>query len=196
MSMMEEVERMQRIVEGLLLLSKADDHKLPLTKENISIYRFLESIAEDAEILAADKGLHFEKKLDESARDVYVNADPTFLYQVLMNLLDNAFKYTPKSGIVRLFLNNRENSVLFGVQDSGPGIAPEDQKKIFRRFYRTEHARAHQGAEHTARSLGLGLAITKSIMEAHGGSINVESELGKGAKFIASLPSLHSEVKI
>ena len=103
--MMEEVERMQRIVEGLLLLAKADDHRLPLTKKDISIYEFLESIAEDAEILAADRGLQFEQKFEDASKDIHVNADPTFLYQVLMNLLDNAFKYTPTGGKVKLFLN-------------------------------------------------------------------------------------------
>ncbi len=187
-SLMEEVERMQRIVDGLLLLAKADDHRLPLTKANISLYNFLDSIAEDAEILAIDRGLQFVRKLDKNANEVHINADPTFLYQVLMNLLDNAFKYTPQGGTVTLFLNKAEDSVLFGVEDTGSGIASNDLKKIFRRFYRTEQARAHLGTEQTARSLGLGLAITKSIVEAHGGSIRVESEIGMGSKFIVELP--------
>ena len=187
-SLMEEVERMQRIVEGLLLLAKADDHRLPLAKEHIALYRFLASISEDAEILAVDRGLKFERKLDSDTQEIHIDADPTFLYQVMMNLLDNAFKYTPSGGVVRLFLNASDHSVKFGVEDTGSGIAENDLKKIFRRFYRTEHARTHQGAEHTARSLGLGLAITKSIVEAHGGNITVESELGKGSKFIVELP--------
>jgi signal transduction histidine kinase len=187
-SMMEEVERMQRIVEGLLLLAKADDRKLPLSKENISLYNFLESIAEDAEILAADRGLDLQRKFDGNAINVHIDADPTFLYQVLMNLIDNAFKYTPSGGTVWLFLNRTETSVFFGVQDNGPGIDPKDLKKVFRRFYRSEEARAHHGAEHTARSLGLGLAITKSIVEAHGGTIHAESTLGKGSTFIIKFP--------
>jgi len=187
-SMMEEVERMQRIVEGLLLLAKADDHRLPITRKQISPYKFLSSIAEDAEILASDRGLHFEQKFDQSSKEIEIGADPTLLYQVLMNLLDNAFKYTPQGGTVRLFLENTEHTVTFGVEDTGLGISTNDLKKIFRRFFRTEQARAHQGADHTARSLGLGLAITKSIVEAHGGTINVESELGKGSKFIIELP--------
>lgn len=188
-SLMEEVERMERIVEGLLLLAKADDHSLPLSKEHISLYQFLDSIAEDAEILAADRGLHFEKKFAAAAKGIHIDADPTFLYQVLMNLLDNAFKYTPRGGTVRLFLNKFADAVSFGVEDTGSGIAPNDLKKIFRRFYRTEQARAHHGAEHTARSLGLGLAITKSIVAAHGGTISVESEIGEGSKFIVRFPA-------
>ncbi|MDP4220657.1 MAG: ATP-binding protein [Bacteroidota bacterium] len=189
-SLMEEVERMQRIVEGLLLLAKADDHKLPLRKENVLLSRFLESIAEDAEILAADRGLHFQRQFDENAKEIRLEADPTFLYQVLMNLLDNAFKYTPSGGMVRLFLHRSDGMAKFGVEDTGSGISPEDLKKIFRRFYRSEQARAHQGAEHTGRSLGLGLAITKSIVEAHGGNITVESQVGKGSKFTVGLPIL------
>ncbi len=195
-SMMEEVERMQRIVEGLLLLAKADDHRLPIMKEPISPYTFLTSISEDAEILASDRGLHFERKFDDNTQKIYINADPTLLYQVLMNLLDNAFKYTPQNGTVTLFLKKNDHSVSFGVEDTGPGIASDDLKKIFRRFYRTEQARAHQGAEHTARSLGLGLAITKSIIEAHNGLINVESKIGKGSKFIVELPIFPNSIGV
>jgi signal transduction histidine kinase len=187
-SMMEEVERMQRIVEGLLLLSKADDHRLPIAKHEINIYDFLNSISEDAEILAGDRGLQYEKIFADHTEDVQINADPIMLYQVIMNLLDNAFKYTPAGGSVKLFLQRNETAISFGVEDTGGGISPHDQEKIFDRFYRTEQARAHLGAEHTARSLGLGLAITKSIIEAHNGTITVESEIGKGSKFTVHIP--------
>ncbi|MEP7233691.1 MAG: ATP-binding protein [Ignavibacteriota bacterium] len=187
-SMMEEVERMQRIVEGLLLLAKADDHRLPLSLKMISPTEFLGSIAEDVEILASDRGLRFVRAFEKDMGDVLINADPTLLYQVLMNLIDNAFKYTPNGGTVRLLLERNANSVIIGVEDTGPGIAEADLTRIFLRFYRTEQARAHEGSEHTARSLGLGLAITKSIIEAHAGTIEVESILGVGSKFIVTLP--------
>ncbi len=185
-SMTEEVERMQRIVEGLLLLAKADDRRLPLELERIDLSEFLHSISEDAEILAIDRGLAFKTQI--SNNDIVVNADRTRLYQVMMNLLDNALKYTPKSGVVTIFLDGDQSQARFGVADNGKGIDKEESSKIFQRFYRTESARSHQGEEYVARSLGLGLTIVKSIIEAHNGTITVESEPGKGAKFIIALP--------
>ncbi len=186
-SMTEEVNRMQRIVEGLLLLAKADDQRLSLELEEFDLSEFLSSIAEDTEILAADKGLEFVS--DILAGPVLVRADKTKFYQVLMNLVDNALKYTPAPGTITMYLYRKHNAVVFGVKDTGKGIAPEDQEKIFQRFFRTEEARSHRGAEYVARSLGLGLAIVKSIVEAHGGTITVESALDKGANFIITLPA-------
>lgn len=185
-SMSEEVERMQRIVEGLLLLAKADDRRLAFEAERFDIAAFLHSIAEDAEILAADRELSFESDIQTDV--CMVVADRTRLYQVMMNLFDNALKYTPRGGKVSIFLANEGGSVQFGVADTGKGIAPEDLEKIFLRFFRTEEARSHQGAEYVARSLGLGLALVKSIVEAMGGSIAVESTLGQGSKFTVTLP--------
>jgi signal transduction histidine kinase len=188
-SAMEEVDRMQRIVEGLLLLSRADDHQLPLELETIEIYQYLDSLREDGEILAEDRGLQLIGRFDEHARTKRISADTTRLYQVVMNLLDNALKYTPAGGKVTLFLNSDDHQVRFGVADTGIGISKDDLPKIFRRFYRTDEARTgpHGDAE---RSLGLGLAIVKSIVEAHGGTIAVESEVGKGTKFTITMPAV------
>jgi signal transduction histidine kinase len=188
--MMEEVDRMQRIVEGLLLIAKAEDNRLPLDKESLSIYSFLDSIAEDAEILSADRGIEFAKDFDPAAHESRVELDKIKFYQVLMNLVDNALKYTPRGGKMTMFLRKDETNVFFGVSDTGPGIAPEDIPKVFQRFFRSEQARSHAGDEYTARSLGLGLAISRSIVEAHSGRITVESELGKGTKFTVNLPIL------
>ncbi|HET9137077.1 MAG TPA: ATP-binding protein [Candidatus Kapabacteria bacterium] len=185
-SMTEEVARMQRIVEGLLLLAKADDHRLTLELETFDLAEFLRSIAEDAEILTIDRELTFHSKIVSD--QAIIRADKTKLYQVIMNLFDNALKYTPKGGEVTMFLERSGKEVRFGVSDSGKGIALEDQDKIFQRFYRTEEARSHRGAEYVARSLGLGLAIVKSIIDLHQGQIEVESEPGKGSKFIITLP--------
>ncbi len=186
-SAMEEVDRMQRIVEGLLLLSRADDRQLPLELQSIEIYRYLDGLLEDGEILAEERGLQLVKQFDEAARTKKIKADPTRLYQVVMNLLDNALKYTPAGGKVTLFLTSIDHQIRFGVADTGIGIAKEDLQKVFRRFYRTDEARTgpHEDAE---RSLGLGLAIVKSIVEAHGGTIAVESEVGKGARFTITMP--------
>jgi two-component system sensor histidine kinase ResE len=187
---MEEVERMQRIVEGLLLLSRADDRQLPLQREEVNIYDYLEALGEDGTILAEERGLTLTCEFDPRAKNKRVYVDTTRLYQVIMNLLDNALKYTPHGGSVTIFLDNADHEVRFGVADTGIGIAKEDLEKIFRRFFRTDEARTgpHEDAE---RSLGLGLAIVKSMVETHGGSIGVESELGHGSRFTITMPSVN-----
>jgi signal transduction histidine kinase len=185
-SMTEEVERMQRIVESLLLLAKADDRRLPLERERIELNSFLQSISEDAEILAADRGLTFHTSITPEA--LAISADRTRVYQVMMNLLDNALKYTPRGNEISIFLEREGNAAAFGVSDSGKGISADELEKIFLRFYRSEEARSHQGQEYVARSLGLGLALVKSIVEAHGGTIKVESALGNGSRFIVTMP--------
>lgn len=188
-SLMEEVERMQRIVEGLLMLSRADDRRLPLAREAIHIYDYLDSLREDAAILAEERGLALDGRLDEQARSKKISADPTRLYQVVMNLVDNALKYTPAGGKVTLFLYGTDHEVRFGVADTGIGIPKEELPKIFQRFYRTDEARTGPYGD-GERSLGLGLAIVKSIVEAHGGTIGVESGLGKGTRFTITMPVL------
>jgi signal transduction histidine kinase len=189
-SLMEEVERMQRIVEGLLLLSRADDRQLPLHREEIALYDYLGSLGEDATILAEERGLTLNCAFDPHTKTKCVFVDSTRLYQVIMNLLDNALKYTPAGGSVTLFLNSRDHEVRFGVADTGIGISREDLPKVFRRFYRTDEARTgpHDDSE---RSLGLGLAIVKSIVEAQDGTIAVESERGRGTRFTITMPSVN-----
>ncbi|MEO6939707.1 MAG: ATP-binding protein [Candidatus Kapaibacterium sp.] len=186
-SLMEEVERMQRIVEGLLLLSRADDKQLPLHKEPIRIYDYLTSLVEDGEILADERGLTLVSKFADDARNVVLNVDPTRLYQVVMNLLDNALKYTPRGGTVTMFARRSGPTLMFGISDTGMGIDAKDLYLIFRRFYRTDAARTGP-REMGERSLGLGLAIVKSIVEAHDGTIEVESIKATGTTFTISLP--------
>ncbi len=185
-SLMEEVERMQRIVEGLLLLSRADDRRLALEREPVVLYDFLSSLAEDGEILAEASGLELIKQLDDDCRGLTVSIDPTRFYQVVMNLLDNALKYTP-TGAVTMFLHAEGERVICGISDTGMGIGASELPKIFERFYRTDAARSGPN-EMGDRSLGLGLAIVRSIVEAHNGTIEVESEPGRGTTFTVKLP--------
>jgi len=190
-SLMEEVERMERIVEGLLLLSRADDHKLPLDRHPLAIYEFLQSLAEDGEILAESRALELIRNFDVSTKRIMVLVDSTFLYQVIMNLLDNALKYT-HVGTVTMFLRKDGERVAFGVSDSGIGIAPQDLPRVFERFYRADAARA--GGQDGHRSLGLGLAIVRSIVEAHEGSIDVTSEVGRGTTFTIRLAQYYPAI--
>ncbi len=113
-----------------------------------------------------------------------VSADPERMIQVLGNLVGNALRYTPPGGCIVLSARRRSAMVAMTVQDHGPGIPPDVLPHIFDRFYRGDSARSQQDAES-----GLGLAIAKSITEAHGGKIEVQSELGQGSAFTVLLPA-------
>jgi two-component system phosphate regulon sensor histidine kinase PhoR len=108
-----------------------------------------------------------------------VRCDCARIESALFNLLDNALKFTPAGGAVEIGAQQADEGVRLWVQDSGPGIAPEDQERIFERFYRGPHA----GAE----GVGLGLAIVRSIVQAHGRHVTVESEPGAGSRFVIHL---------
>ena len=101
----------------------------------------------------------------------------------MLNLVNNAFRYTPEGGTVTIVAKQEDNSLLFSVQDTGMGIAPEDVERIFDRFYRTDRSRDRESG-----GSGLGLAITKALVEAHGGQIKVASQLNVGTTFTVMLP--------
>ncbi len=110
--------------------------------------------------------------------------DEERLVQVLGNLVSNALRYTPKGGQIIVEAKHSDDSVLLSVQDTGIGITAEDLSRIFERFYRVDQSRRQNEGES-----GLGLSIARSIIEAHGGIIAVESEMGSGTKFTITLPS-------
>jgi len=115
--------------------------------------------------------------------DLLVLADPDRLERILTNLLSNALKYSPPESEVVVTMARRGEQVVTSVSDRGQGVGPEEMGNLFRRYYRTEAAQARQGG------LGLGLYVTKGLVEAHGGQIWVESELGKGSTFSFTLPA-------
>jgi len=113
-----------------------------------------------------------------------IEVDPGRMTQVLTNILDNALHHTPEGGKITLSAKERNDQVELAVQDSGPGLKPEDLDRIFERFYRTDASRQREADGGS----GLGLAIAKSIVQAQGGQVSAESEAGKGLKVIVSLP--------
>jgi signal transduction histidine kinase len=112
-----------------------------------------------------------------------VEADPVQMVRLWTNLISNAVKYTPPGGTIRITLGEQGRWAIGTVEDTGIGIGPEDQKHIFEEFYRTEQAK-----EMEPQGTGLGLTLVKQIVEGHGGTIEVESELGKGSLFRFRLP--------
>ncbi len=173
----QESERMSRLVNDLLLLAEADIEEQSVHLQLIDLDDVIREVYHSSLVLSGDK----VTVVLEHADPVSVCADPDRIKQLLLNLLDNAVKFTPKGGTVSLSLRAERSVARIEVSDSGVGIPPEEQDAIFQRFYRVEEARSKRGS-------GLGLAICSWIVSVHSGSIEVRSEPGKGSTFTVRLP--------
>ena len=174
----DEIERMSRLLGDLLLLARADTGGLPLRHEPVELDNVLFEVYR--QISRIEKPVSVELT---SVDQVVILGDEDRLKQLLLNLVDNALKYTPPGGTVRLSLSKDKGWAQLVVSDTGIGIPPEDLPHIFERFYRVDKSRARaQGGS------GLGLAIAKWIVQAHGGGIQVESTVGQGTTFTVTLP--------
>jgi hypothetical protein len=176
---LEECDSMNKLVEDLLILSRLDNQRLVMNPEHIDLNGFLPELGVQIQKLAGQKEVNFQIT---SASGV-VLADPVRLKQVLLILLDNAFRYTPKGGLVELSSHENGTFVDVVVSDTGTGISPEHLSHVFERFYKVDNS---SGLEY--RGSGLGLSISKSLVEAQSGKIRLESEMGKGTRAIVSLP--------
>ena len=178
-----EAERTTALIEQLLSLARADSGREALHMEPVDLRQTLGKVVEGWQQVGAIRNLQFSASID--ARDVCVLGDEAALRRLADILLDNAFKYTPSPGSVRLALERKGDSVVMSVQDSGVGIAAEEQGKIFERFYRVDKARSREQG-----GAGLGLAIAQWIVSQHHGSIAVQSSSGDGATFRVELPMI------
>lgn len=177
----EEVDRMIRLVGSLLTLARADAGQIPITLEPVSLPDVVGAAIEQVQPLASRRGVDLQLS---SSRPVTLRADDDLILQLLLNLLDNAIKYTAAGGQVTVGWNANGREVELWVRDTGSGIAREHLTRLFERFYRVDKARSRaEGGS------GLGLAISRWIAEAHGGSISVESALGRGSTFTVRLPA-------
>jgi signal transduction histidine kinase len=174
------VQELLELVDDLLKLAAAKSEKGLEKREPVSLADVLEKVAPLFQKEAEAKGLAWV--VEVGARPV-VRADPDQMAQVWSNLISNAVKYTPAGGRVRIALEERDGWAIGTVEDSGIGIPPQDLGRIFEEFYRTPQAK-----EVAPRGTGLGLPLVKQILEAHGGSITVESEVGRGSRFVFRLP--------
>jgi signal transduction histidine kinase len=179
-SALEETDRIARLVEGLLLLSRSDAGVLRMDRRPVDLKNQVEEVIGAIRPLALLRSVNLEV---ESLEPVQIMGDPDHLRRLFLNLLDNGIKYTPAGGSVEVSLHKDDRWAYLRIRDSGIGIALEDQEKIFRRFYRAERARSQGGS-----GSGLGLAIAKSIAEVHGGRIQLESAEGQGSLFTVLLP--------
>lgn len=174
----EEADRLYRLVENLLDFSRAEAGALHLSTEPVHLGKLVARVME--EMSAKAVACRFETHIPPGI--LPVEADPVRVEQVLRNLLDNAVKYSPEGGLVDITLESGDGVVRVAARDRGLGISREDQERVFERFQR----RAAPGV--AAQGVGLGLAICRRLVEAHGGSIWVESQPGVGSTFYFTLP--------
>jgi heavy metal sensor kinase len=180
---LDQVNQMTELVDGLLTLARADEGRAPLAVEPHDLAALVADAAETAELLGAETGVSV--RLERPAGPVVLEVDGARIRQLLLNLVTNAVKYTPAEGRVTIGLTDRGPEVALTVADTGVGIAAGDLPHIFDRFWRADVARSRTGERAGA---GLGLAITKWIAEAHGGSIEVQSRPNRGTRFTVTLP--------
>lgn len=179
--MQAEVGHLKRLVDDLRTLSLADTGSLTLDKHEISPQTLLLRVTDIYQLIAEKIEVSLTARIAPALP--LVSVDEERLVQVLGNLVSNALRYTPKGGQIILEARLGVDSVLLSVQDTGIGITAEDLSRIFDRFYRADQSRRQNEGES-----GLGLSIARSIIEAHGGTIEVESEMGRGTKFTITLP--------
>lgn len=174
-----EINRLSRLVTDLLMLSQFD-LGVPLRLQRFDLTRMLSDIYDQAQLLA--KGQHLELATG-TKQPVFYCGDIDRLREVVLNLVDNAVSHTPPGGTVSIGLDQAGNELQIYVRDTGEGIDPEALPHLFERFYRADRSRTRQRG-----GAGLGLAIASAIVEAHKGTITVESQAGKGSLFTVHLP--------
>jgi signal transduction histidine kinase len=179
--MHDEAQQLQRLIEDLRTLSLADAGELPLMVQSVSPEGLLERVAIAHTPRAQEKGVSIQVEAPPDLPPIAV--DPDRVAQVLSNLVSNALRHTPQGGRVRLIAERDGADIRLSVADTGPGIAADDLPHIFQRFYRADQSRYPVEGQ-----TGLGLAIAKSLVEAHGGAISVESVQGEGSTFTITLP--------
>ncbi len=179
-SSLEEIDRISRLVGGLLLLARADAGVLRLDLQPVDLTELVFETAARLQRLAAEKSITLH--CDVTA-PIFIPADREHLQRVLLNLVDNAIKYTQPGGSVTLSLQADDQQIRVSVIDTGIGLGAVEQEKIFTRFFRSAEAKSQGGGA------GLGLCIAQSIAEAHGGAIEVASTPGQGSTFTLVLPA-------
>lgn len=174
-----EANRLRRLIEDILTLSFIENDKKE-EKEAINLYSVYRRVEDMLMISAKTKNIALVCEADES---ISIQANADYVKQIILNLVDNAIKYTPENGAVNVKIFTEKENAVIKVSDTGMGIPKEDQSRIFERFYRVDKARSRE-----IGGTGLGLAITKHIVMNLGGTISVDSELEKGSTFTVKIP--------
>ena len=178
-----ETRRLARLVQQMLDLSRMENHTAPMNIEAVDMVELVRGVVNAQEPLFHERDLRLRFADETQGKMPFIKVDPDMITQCVINLMSNAMRYTPEGGwvIVRVGLDRKHLTI--SVSDTGIGIAKEDLSRIFGRFWRADASRARE-----AGGLGVGLAVTKQIVERHHGFISVESELEKGTTFTIHLP--------
>ncbi len=179
--MLAQSERLGRLVEQLLELSRLESGELPLEREPVPLEPLVSQVLSEIDVARSGRGVTIASDLPEDLPPVL--ADRERIHQVLFNLLDNAVRFTPAGGRVEVSASSDNGNCEIRVKDTGVGIAPEHMPRLFERFYRVDPARSQKDG-----GTGIGLAIARSVVEAHGGHIRAESQVGRGTVFTFDLP--------
>jgi len=178
-----EIDRLSRLVKDVEKLSEAEGARFTLNVQKVDLVQLLKSVHESFLFLAQDKRISFE--LQPVYFPCYIQADPDRMIQVLSNVISNAIKYTPQGGAIEMGLTTDDETTVIYCTDNGIGISKEDLPYVFNRFYRADKSRSRESG-----GLGVGLSIARVLVDAHGGSMDVRSELAKGSTFTIRLPAM------
>lgn len=177
----DENKRMHAQVENVLRISKLEKNELNISKERVKLHDLIEDAVTHVELIVEDRKGYVKTHLEADKSSVLANE--THFTNVIVNILDNAIKYTEGVPKIDVYTENVGNNVLLKISDQGSGMTKQVQKRVFEKFYRE-----HTGNVHNVKGHGLGLAYVKRIVEDHQGHISVESEKGKGSTFTIKLP--------
>jgi len=177
----DENKRMNAQVENVLRISKLEKNELNISKERLKLHDIIEDAVTHIELIVEDRKGYVKTHLNAEKSSILAN--DTHFTNVIVNILDNAVKYSDKAPKIDVYTENVGNNILLKIADQGNGMSKQVQKKVFEKFYRE-----HSGNVHNVKGHGLGLAYVKRIVEDHQGHISVESEKGKGSVFTIKLP--------
>jgi signal transduction histidine kinase len=168
-------------VENVLRISKLEKNELNISKDRVKLHDLIENAVAHIELIVQDRNGYIKTHLDAPKSSVLANE--THFTNVIVNILDNAVKYSEDEPKIDVFTENVGTNIILSITDQGPGMSKSVQKRVFEKFYRE-----HTGDVHNVKGHGLGLAYVKRIVEDHQGYVSVESEKGKGSTFIIKLP--------
>jgi heavy metal sensor kinase len=183
-SQLEEIDRLKRLIDQLLTLARAEAGQIPLKRERVGLSSLTASVVEQMEPIAQARDI--DLRLAVSGEVSVEQGDAEWLRRLLLNLLDNALKFTQPGGTVAVNLSQMNGFVTLQVRDSGVGMSSDSMAHVFEPFYRADPSRSGR-----VEGAGLGLSLVKWIVDRHGGTIDVDSEPGRGSTFTVQLPVLH-----